>query len=184
VLFYIPYKQARWTDDFNKYAQHGFVELWPGVKYLLFTDPLICSLQLRVKVPLDYDEHAIPALGQHQIDIESKILTAELWPKIKSYTKFELGFRKRLEDSVTDEIPYFFEFGHFLQPWLVLKTTLEGQKGLNQHHIKGEDWIKGTFGPIFKIGKYFNLELDYGNTFAGRNSSAAQEEVITVSSQW
>lgn len=178
-----PYKEVRWKDDFAKYKQSGFPEVWPGIKYLLFTKPFHCALELRGKIPLDYDEYAVPALGSHQSDVEFKILTGQSWPKMPGYTKLEFGFRARDEEPA-NEIPYFFELGFNLTPKLILKTTVDGQKALNHRGQMDEDWTKATFGPIIKINEAFNLEFGYGNTFAGKNTAAAEEAYLTLYAIW
>lgn len=181
LMLYTVAKEALWKDSFKSSSRKGFVETWPGVKYLLFTEPFIGSLQVKAKFPLHYSEEAVPAIGTHQIDGEIKLLTAQPWPKLPGYTKFELGFRGRAEEP-SNEIPYFFEFGYNLMSNLILKVTLDGQQGVGGG--KKEDWLKGTFGPIFKLGDLFNIELGYGNTFTGRNSSAAEEVYLAASRQW
>jgi len=181
LMLYTVAKEAHWDDSFKSSTRKGFVETWPGVKYLLFREPFIGTLQVKAKFPLDYSEEAVPALGSHQIDGEIKLLTAQPWPNLPGYTKLELGFRGRFEEP-SNEIPYFFEFGYNLMPNLILKTTLDGQQGVGGG--EPEDWLKGTFGPIFKLGDLLNIELGYGNTFTGRNSSAAKEVYLTASRQW
>ena len=181
LLLYIMAKEAHWKDSFKNCTKKGFTEIDPGIKHLLFTDPFICSLQLKIKFPLDYDEHATPALGTHQIDGEIRILTAQPWPKLPGYTKFETGLRLRAEEP-SNEIPYFFEFGYNLTPDLILKTTLDGQSAVGAG--TKEDWTKYTIGPIFRIGDLFNIEFGFGHTFTGRNTSAAKEILTTLSRQW
>ena len=183
LMLYAPYKEAHWKDDFQKRTQKGLVEIWPGVKYLLFLEPFSCALQARAKLPLDYSEEAVPALGKHQIDAEFKILTGQIWPRMPGYTKLEFGFRGRKEEPA-NEIPYFFELGYNLNPRLILKATIDGQKGLAHRGQIVEDWVKGTFGPIIKISDAFNLEFGYGKTFAGKNTSLAQEVYLSASSVW
>jgi len=181
LLFYTTAKQAHWKDSFKSSTKKGVTKIEPGIKHLLFSAPFIGTLQLKTKIPLHYSEEATPALDKHQIDIETRFLTAEPWPKLPGYTKFELGFRYRTEEP-SNEIPYFFEFGYNLMPSIILKTTLDGQTAVGGG--TKEDWIKYTLGPIFKIGDLFNIEFGYGYTFAGRNSSAAQEVFTTLSRQW
>lgn len=183
LLLYTVAKEAHWKDSFKSCTKRGFVEMWPGIKYSLFKEPFICTLQGRVKFPFDYSEEAVPALGTHQIDAEFKILTAQPWPKLPGYTKFELGFRARNEEPV-NEIPYFFEFGYNFSPWLVLKTTLDCSEGLAQTGGVDEDWMKYTVGPIFKIKDMLNIEFGFGHTFYGKNTSAAKEIICSLSSQW
>ncbi len=188
LMLYAVAKEAHWKDSDKSCTRKGFVEMWPGVKYLLFTDPFIGALQFRMKFPFDYSEEAVPALGTHQIDGEIKFLTAQPWPKLPGYTKFELGFRARNEEP-PNEIPYFSELGYNLTPKIILKTTLDGNEGLAQTGGTDEDWLKYTVGPIFKIKDtlnqdILNIEFGFGHTFYGKNTSAAKEVFITLSNEW
>jgi hypothetical protein len=182
LMFYTVAKEAHWKDSYKSCTKKGFTEVWPGVRFLLFEDPFICSLQLRVKIPLHYNEQAVPALGTHQTDEEIKILTAQRWPKLPGYTKFELGFKERNEEP-TNEIVYFTQLGYNLTGNLILELTLEGVEGLAHTGEVEEDWTKGTFGPVFKVGA-LNLKFGYGNTFAGKNTSAAEEIVFSIYTFW
>lgn len=181
LLLYTTAKQAHWKDSFKSSTRRGFTEIDPGIKHLLFSEPFICTLQLKAKFPLHYSEQATPALGTHQIDGEIRVLTAQPWPKLPGYTKFETGFRLRAQKP-SNEIPYFCEFGYNLIPDLILKTTLDGQTAVGAG--TKEDWTKYTIGPIFKIGDLFNIEFGFGHTFTGRNTSAAKEVFTTLSRQW
>lgn len=174
-------KEAHWKDSFTSNTKKGFTEVKTGIKHLLFTDPFICSGQLRVKFPLHYSERAVPALSTHQIDVETRILTAQPWPRLPGYTKFETGFTFRAEER-SNEIPYFFEFGYNLSPDVIFKTTLDGKTAVGGG--MPEDLLKYTVGPILKVKDLFNIELAYGHTFAGRNTSAAKEVFSTLSRQW
>ena len=180
LMLYTVAKEAHWKDSLKSSTRKGFVEMWPGIKYLLFDDPFLCWLRLRTKFPLHYSEEAVPAIGTHQIDEEIKLLTAQPWPKLPGYTKFELGFKARAEEP-SNEIIYFTQLGYDLIENIILELTLEGQKGVGGG-IQ-EDWIKGTFGPIFKVG-LLNIKFGYGNTFAGKNTSAADEVYLSVYTFW
>lgn len=183
LLYSAVAKEAHWKDQFRSSTRKGFVENWPGIKHLLFTAPFICSLQAKAKIPFHYSEEAVPALGTHQVDGELKILTAQPWPKLPGYTKFETGFRARNEEP-SNEIPYFFELGYNITQRLILKTTLDGNESLAQTGGTNEDWVKYTIGPIVKVKDMFTLELGYGHTFIGKNTSAAKEVSVNISSQW
>lgn len=183
LMLYTVAKEAHWKDSFKSCTSRGFTEIWPGLKYRLFEKPFICSLQARTKIPFDYSEEAVPALGTHQIDADFKILTAQPYPKLPGYTKFELGFRGRNEEPA-NEIPYFFEIGYNPTSIIVLKATLDGNEGLASTGGVDEDWIKYSAGPIFKIKDFFNIEFGFGHTFVGKNTSAAKEVYLTLSSQW
>lgn len=181
LLFYTVAKEAHWKDSFKSSTRKGFTQVEPGIKHLLFSEPFICTLQFKTKFPLHYSEQATPALSKHQIDGEIKILTAQPWPKLPGYTKFETGFRLRAEEP-SNEIPYFFEFGYNLTPNLIFKTTLDGQSAVGGG--TKEDWTKYTIGPIIKIGELFNIQFGFGHTFTGRNTSAAKEVFTSLSRQW
>ncbi|MDD4953480.1 MAG: hypothetical protein PHG40_01070 [Candidatus Omnitrophica bacterium] len=183
MLLYTVYKQAHWKDSFNKGNVKGFEEIWPGVKYNIFQKPFILTMQGKMKFPFDYDEHTTPALGTHQIDGELKILTAQPWNKIKSYTKVEFGYRWRAEEP-SNEIPYYFEFGYNPKRWLVLKTSLDCNESLANTGGTNEDWMKYTIGPIFKFKGLGSIELGFGHTFFGKNTSAAKEFFSSISTQW
>lgn len=182
LLLYTVAKEAHWSDDFKNTTTHGFTEIRPGFKYNLFNDPFICTLQARMKFPFQYSAEAVPSLGSHQIDGELKLLTAQPWPKISSYTKVEFGFLAR-RGRPANQIPYFFEYGYNPRKWLTLKTTYDCVEGISQTGAD-EDYMKYTIGPIFKIKDLINIELGFGHTFYGENTSAAKEVFCTLSKQW
>lgn len=175
-------KDARWKDDFNSYSKRGFTEIWPGIKYLIFTKPFICSLQAKAKFPFDYDEHTTPSLGPRTIDGEFKILTAQPWPKLPGYTKLEVGFRGRTQKPA-NELPYYFELGYNLTPKIIFKTTIDGFKGVDGTGDI-ESLTKYTGSWIIKLTDRFNIEFGYGDTFYGKNTSAGREIYTTISSLW
>ncbi|HTY45739.1 MAG TPA: hypothetical protein VMD52_07120 [Patescibacteria group bacterium] len=180
LLLELPYKVAHWKDDFGRYTTRGLADWWTGVKYRLATEPLITSVQARVKIPGDYNKNAIPALGRKQTDYELKLLFGkDLSRLINGYAKLETGYRFRTH-LPTDEIPYFLEFGYNLTKALILKTTLDGVKGIPGTGEIEEDYTKWTLGTIWKI-KNYGIELGYGDTFMGKNTSAAQEMILSLS---
>lgn len=180
LLLYLPYKEAHWRDDNGKKTSRALVDIWTGAKYRLFSQPLVTSLQARVKIPTNYNENDTPSLGRRQIDGEVKLLLGKsLWPIIKGYTKIELGFRARAQEP-TNEIPYFYELGYSLTDYLILKATVDGIEGLSGTGKVDEDYTKWNFSTIFKIKFDLSLELGYGQTFAGKNSSAAEEIILSL----
>lgn len=182
LMLYTVAKEAHWKDSFKSCTTRGFTEMWPGVKYLLSEKPFISYLRLRTKFPFDYSEEAVPALGKHQIDGEVKICTAQPWPKLPGYTKFELGFKARNEEPA-NEIIYFSQLAYNLTDNLIMELSLDGQEGLASTGGVDEDWLKYTVGPILKFG-LLNIKFGYGNTFAGKNTSAADEVYLSVYTWW
>jgi len=181
ILLYTTAKQATWKDEFNTSTRKAFTRIEPGIKHLLFAQPFIGTLQLKAKIPLNYNAQATPSLDSHQIDIETRFLTAQPWPKLPGYTKFEVGFTYRAEEP-SNEIPYYFEFGYNLRPYFILKASLDGKTAIGAG--TKEDWLVYTVGPIFKIGDLFNIEFGYGDTFAGRNTSVGKKIFSAISRQW
>ncbi|MCG2706524.1 MAG: hypothetical protein L6254_03145 [Candidatus Omnitrophica bacterium] len=184
LLLYPVFKRVNWKDDNQDITRTGYVEIWPGVQYLLFDKPFFGWLRGRVKFPANYREGAdvTAALGTHQIDTELKLLTAQPWPELPGYTKFELGFKARNEEPA-NAILYFSQLGYNLRENLLLELTLDGQESLAQTGGINEDWIKYTVGPIIKVG-LFNIKFGYGNTFAGKNTSAAEEVYLSAYTWW
>jgi tetratricopeptide (TPR) repeat protein len=181
LLTYIPYIEAHWKDDNGESQSQGFTDIWLGGKYCFLRDPLILSLQLRSKFPARYDEDRPPSLGSGKMDIESRLLAGKSFsPYLPAYTKAELGFKGR-RGNPTNEIPYFLEFGYNLTDKWLLKTTLDGIEGISGTGKVDEDYTKWTISSIYKIMDEINLELGYGNTFAGKNSSAADEVIFNLS---
>ena len=182
LLLYTTAKEATWKDEFRSSTRKGFTRIEPGIKHLLFTQPFIGTLQLKAKFPLNYSTETVPSLDQyHQIDIEPRLLTAQPWPKLPGYTKFELGFTYRAEKP-SNEIPYYFEFGYNFRPFLILKASLDGKTAVGAG--TKEDWLVYTVGPIFKIGDLFNIEFGYGDTITGRNTSVGKKIFTSLSRQW
>jgi hypothetical protein len=181
LLLELPFKEAHWKDDFAHYTNRGLTDWWTGIKYRLAIEPVVTSVQARVKIPGNYNKDQPPALGRKQVDYEVKLLLAKsLAPLINGYSKLETGFRYRTH-LPTDEIPYFLEFGYNLTRFLILKTTLDGVQGIKGTGDIEEDYTKWTLGTIWRI-KNYGIELGYGDTFMGKNTSAAQEVILSLSS--
>ena len=184
ILTYLPFKEASWKDDFKKPTRRNLVDVWCGAKYNLFTEPYVFTLQGRLKFPTHYNPNHVPSLGAEQIDGEIKFLFGKsLHALFNGYTKLEFGFRARDEEP-TNEIPYFFELGYNALDWLTLKTTIDGIEGIQGTGKTEEDYTKYNVSAILKVLNSCNLEIGYGETFYGKNSSAAQEIVLSVSTQF
>jgi len=183
LLFSTPYKEAHWKDDFASYTRKGIVEYWAGAKYKLFDNPFIFSIQTRGKFPADYNENDVPSLGSTTTDAEIRLLSGKsLYPLINGYVKAETGFKAR-NSIQANEIPYFGEFGYNLFSNLILKTTLDGIKGV-RHTGRIEDYSVWTASLIFKLPHSSSVELGYGSTFAGKNTSAADEVILSLATQF
>ncbi len=181
-MVYLNFKEAYWKDEFKSTSNSGPVYARPGLKYLLFKDPFLGYLQFKMKFPLGFDEQAVASLGTHQIDGEIKFITAQHWPKMPGYTKFEIGFRGRNEEP-TNEIIYYAQVGYDINKNILLEVSLDGQEGLADTGGIDEDYAKFTIGPVFRLG-LLNFKLGYGRTFAGKNTSAAEEIYSSLYGWW
>jgi len=180
LLLYLAYKEAHWRDDFKKNTKKAFVETWLGTKYQFLTNPFVTTLQWRLKIPGNYNENDVPSLGRKQIDSDIKLLLGKSLLPINAYTKLECGYRYRAQEP-TDEFIYFYELGFNLTDSFVLKGTIDGVKGLPSTGEVLEDYVIGNLAGVFKFKEKYNLELGYGYTFAGKNTSEGREVVLKLS---
>ncbi len=181
IWTHIPYKHVHWKDDYATHSTKGLADIWLGGKYRFLEKPVVLSLGLLAKLPAGYNENDIPSLGNGQIDEEIRLLSAKSFPAL-GYIKAETGYRWRNEEPA-DTIAYFFEFGYQALDKLLVKTTLDGAESLKIP--TGEDYTKWTTSMLFTLRKAANpfldttdkleFEIGYGETFAGKNASAASE---------
>ena len=184
ILAYLPFKEARWKDDFKQSTTRNLVDIWSGAKFNLFTEPFVFTLQGRLKFPTNYNPNHTPALGKEQIDGDIQFLFGKsLSPLFDGYAKVEFGFRARDEEP-TNEIPYFCELGYNLLDWLTINATIDGIEGLQDTGQTEEDYTKWNAHLVFEILNDYNLKVGYGETFSGKYSSAAQEIILALSTQF
>ncbi len=181
VWVHIPFKEAYWKDDYNKSKTKGFGDIWLGGKYRFLDNPLVLSLALASKFPAGYNANDSPSLGNGQFDQEIMLLSAKAIHSF--YFRAESGYRWRNEEPA-DLIPYFLEIGY--EPWdrILLKTDLDGVKSISGTG-NVEDYTKGVICILFTLRRGVNpftktkdqlgIELGYGETFIGKNASAASE---------
>lgn len=193
ILAYLPYKEVRYKDDNGKSENSGLGDMWLRTKFRFTQEPFTSSAMLGVKFPMGYDDNESLALGTEQIDGEAKILIGKNFTNFPSYLGVELGYRARAEER-TNEIPYFFEFGFQPTDKIMIKTVLDGIEGLSGTGKIEEDYTKWTLSLIYKLKGGFssvyrgepsiNLEIGYGKTFRGKNSSSAKEIFANLSTQF
>ncbi len=178
---HIPFKEAYWKDDYAKRKTEGFADIWLGGKYRFLDNPMVLSLQLLGKFPAGYNENASPSLGKDQLDYEITLLSAKTFGPL--YLKADSGYRWRNEEPA-DTVPYFLELGYQAFDRILFKTSLDGVESLSRTG-QVEDYTKWTLSTLFTLKRGLNphlstkdkleFELGYGETFTGRNSSAASE---------
>ncbi|MEW5758269.1 MAG: hypothetical protein AB1755_02190 [Candidatus Omnitrophota bacterium] len=170
-----PHKSLLWKDVWQRNRTKGVSEVWTGLKYKIVADPITLTPRIRVKIPTNYNPNKTPSLGKDQWDYEFMLLTAKNFQPWPFYAKFDTGYRVRSGSRTTDEIPYFFEAGYVPFNWLLLKTTIDGVNGIGGTGETQEDYTKFTVGTLFNFFRQCKFEFGYGRTFAGKNTSAADE---------
>lgn len=141
-----------------------------------------------------------PAIGYGNDSLEQRILIGKSgsFPVTKTYKLpwyggAEAGYMWN-NRTVASAFVYFLEGGVWPVPWLLLKTELDG------YH---SNFGTGKFGKVYGIwriggvwqvfggdsilrqgNKLFNLEVDYGLTVWGKNTTAFQEFIFKVDTQF
>jgi hypothetical protein len=155
-----------------------------------------------------------PGISDGDDSLELRGLIGKKWDtKIPFYFGFESGYRWHNRD-VPNSIPVFGEFGFWPLDWLLIKTEIDcyfshsGTGDLNKDYAiwrigpvielldflypdKKSEGPGGPGGPagtlgndVTRKGQSFNIGVQYGNTFWGRNTEGSQEIVMKVSFQY
>ena len=112
--------------------------------------------------------------------------------KFKCYAGGETGYRWK-NKNIANDVPFFAETGIWLVPWLLVKGEIDGYfcHGATGSAKKryaiwrvGPVWRLLGGDPVAKKGIMCNLEFQYGQTFAGKNTAADQEIVFKIQTQF
>jgi len=205
--FYKEYgRPVNWGPFARK--NHGLTNIKLGGKWRLIKEPIVLTTQGRVFIYPGYgnshgDDPAFtnqPNIGRGDDAFEWRILAGKTFDipitskfKLPCYVNAETGYRFRTR-HVCNDIPYLIEGGFWPTSWLLLKSELDGYKAHG-----GTGSIKESYG-IWRIGgiwqvfggdsilrdgkKLFNIEFDYGMTLWGKNTTAFQEWILKVQTQF
>ncbi|MDD5634511.1 MAG: hypothetical protein PHW46_04460 [Candidatus Omnitrophica bacterium] len=151
-----------------------------------------------------------PALSDGNNSLEFRALAGKKFDNtffLPMYVGGEIGYKFN-NRHVCNVVPFFIEGGVWSNKWLLIKSEIDGiwcQGGTGSIKKEYAIW---RIGPVFQIldiikalrgqeikgdsymdsvtlaGKSLNLELQYGNTFWGKNTSADQEVVMKISGQF
>ncbi|HNX90538.1 MAG TPA: hypothetical protein PKY78_05995 [Candidatus Omnitrophota bacterium] len=127
------------------------------------------------------------------------------------YYGFECGYRFN-QRNIADQIPMFGEFGVWPINWLLIKTEVDCMFAAEPPRRKNtleKSYAVWRIGPVLDFiqlydalrgnskkdsssmensvtrqGKSLTLEVQYGNTFWGKNTSADQEVVMKIATQF
>ncbi|MCK4851655.1 MAG: hypothetical protein KAS86_00945 [Candidatus Omnitrophica bacterium] len=187
----------------NQELKHeGFKELTFGGKYQFFKKkPVVAAVQVKGFIYPYTDRNKEPALSGYGNAVEVRGILSSSFDVLERfcYVSAESGYKlmsKRWigDSDWADTIPVFAEAGFSPVDWLMLKGEIDCSISL-----PGTGRIKDTYtwraGPIFSLmGRGFssvrkgttappseetfslNLELQYGQTFAGRGDPDIQRD--------
>jgi len=204
------YKEYGRPDTWGPFARknNGISNIKLGSRIRFLEKPVVMAVQGRVYIYPGYgnfhgDDPAFtnqPSLGRGDDAFELRWLVSKKFDvpltdafKLPVYLSAETGYRWRTR-HVANDIPYFIEGGFWPVKGILLKSEIDGYK---DHGATGS--IKESYG-IWRIGavwevfggdsilrqgsKLFNLEFDYGMTLWGKNTTAFQEWVLKVDTQF
>jgi len=187
---------------------HGIQYIKIGGKLRVLQKPVVLSAQLKGFIYPGYgnyrgDDPALrnqPSIGNGDDALELRGLIGKEfylplyyndW-SLKCYANGEAGYRWKNKE-ICNDVPFLIETG----AWLCKNFLLKGEvDGYLVHGATGSIksryaiWrIGGLFAflggdPIARRGKQFNIEFQYGQTFAGKNTNADQELVLKLQTQF
>jgi len=197
------YKQYGRPDAWGPYRRknHGvtFVKLGGRVRFI--EEPFVLSGQIKGYVYTGYDKDREPSIGDGEDALELRALIGKEFYipialkkpiNLRCYFGAESGYRFKNKNANND-IPFFLEGGFWLFDWLLLKAEIDGYKSHEATGSKEKDYAIWRIGPSFQIlggdsiareGKQFNLEVQYGQTFWGKNTSLNQEITFKIQTQF
>lgn len=200
-------RPAAWGPFARK--NNGVTNIKLGGRWRLMENPFVFSAQGRVFIYPGYgnyhaDDPAFtnqPSIGKGDDAFELRAMLGKTFEipipltnefRLPCYIGAETGYRWRTR-HVSNDIPYFVEGGFWPVNWLLIKSELDGYKAHG-----GTGSIKESYG-IWRIGgvwqvfgdsvlrqgdKLFNIEFQYGMTLYGKNTTAFEEWVLKVQTQF
>lgn len=200
LLLGVPYTWSTWKDGNGTLENEGFKEINFGAKYRIVRKPVTAAVQLKFFLqPRGLDTTKPPELSTYGDGIEIRGIVGKSWNVLggkQLYVSCESGYKWSAKWTARTKyanfIPVFAEVGFAPFSWLMLKGEIDC---MISHPHTGQ--IKDTYiwraGPIFNlIGKGFssvtkgedepdeeislNVELQYGQVFAGRGDPNIQRD--------
>ncbi len=77
LLASVPYQSSHYRDDNTDLLNTGVGDVYVRTKLRLSTAPAVSSLQFSWKIPSAYDPNVSPALGDGQVDFDSRVLISK-----------------------------------------------------------------------------------------------------------
>lgn len=181
----LPYRRARFVDDYNDLDNAGFRDLSTGVKWRWKAKPTVVSFAVTAALPTGYDPTADLPLGDARGNLEGRVFVSrqfKLWGD-EFFADVELA-----KDRYA--VPYYAELTHLPLPWLFTKFYLVGQDDWPTQP-DGEDFMKWNLGigfasrgsnAIMRSQRYKSISFSvfYGEIFKGRNSAHGRDVSLSV----
>ncbi|NQU95604.1 MAG: hypothetical protein HQ549_05185 [Candidatus Omnitrophica bacterium] len=200
------YKEYGRPDDWGPYRRknNGVSYVKVGGKLRFIEEPCVISGQIKGYFYTGYgndhgDDPAYknqPAIGDGDDALELRGLIGkrfklntplEDWT-LPCYAGLEAGYRWR-NAAVANDIPIFVETGFWPFKWLLIKTELDTIIAHRDTGSIDKDYAVWRIGPVFQIAgdsalregkRILNIELQYGLTVWGRETSAYQELTLKI----
>ena len=188
---------------------HGITNVKIGGKWRLVEDPVVLSTQTKVFIYPGYgnyhgDDPAFtnqPSIGKGDDAFEQRVMIGKTFEvpiplsaerRLRCYAGAETGYRWRTR-HVANDIPYFVEGGFWPVPWFLVKSEIDGYKHHGGTGSKKESYGIWRIGGVWQVfgdstlrqgDKLFNIEFQYGMTVWGKNTTAYNEFVLKVQTQF
>ena len=208
---YKEYGRAAGNGPFRR-KNNGITAIRLGGKLRFLEKPAVVSGLVKVHIYPGYgnndgDDPAFrnqPSIGDGEDTLELRGLIGKEFfvplgmlfnegdYSLKCYGGFEAGYAIKNRD-VCNNFPYLIEAGFWPLDWLLIKTEIDGIFSHDGTGTVEKEYAIWRIGPVFQVlsgdsvtkqGKMFNIELQYGNTFWGRNTAADQEFIVKAQSQF
>ncbi len=146
------------------------------------------------------DRRNLPSIGYGNDSVEQRMLIGKTFSipvtekfKLPCYAGAEIGYRWN-NRGVCNGIPWFMEGGFWPAPWLLIKTEIDAYNAQGGARIAEGSygiWRAGVVWQVFggdsilrQGNKLFNLEFLYGITAWGKNTTAFNEYMMKVQTQF
>ncbi len=203
----LEYKEAKYKEYARNPAwgpysvkNHGVTNVDFGGKFRFLKEPVVLSGQIKAQIYTAYDKGKTgvanqPGLSDRFDAIEFRGLISRKWDtKIPFYLSSELGYRFK-NRGIDNDMPFFVEGGFWAFDWLLLKTEVDGFWSHDGTGNFEKEYAIWRIGPTFqllgagsdnvaKTESSFDISVQYGITFWGRNTSADQEVILKVAAQY
>lgn len=189
---------------------HAFTNVDVGGKVRFLKDPFVLTGQVKGSIYTGEGQNKEPQLSDGNDSLEVKGLVGKIFgPKeMPFYFGFESGYKFN-NRGVANQVPIFAEGGFWPFKWLLAKTEIDGYWAHNGTGSQVEkSYVTWRIGPVIqlhtiyymmqgmdvtskeftsditKAGRSLNFEVQYGNTFWGKNTAAYQEAVFKIYGQF